>query len=40
LPKSQLAILPGTTHIGVGTRHEWLLSMIVPFLDAPLPDPA
>lgn len=37
LPASQLAILPGTTHITVVQRPEWLLSMIVPFLDAPLP---
>ncbi len=37
LPASQLAILPGTTHITLVQRPEWLLSMIVPFLDAPLP---
>ncbi len=40
LPDSQLAILPGTTHLmppgtGVLDRAEWLLSMIVPFLDPP-----
>jgi pimeloyl-ACP methyl ester carboxylesterase len=39
LPDSQLAVLPGTTHYippgsGMLDRHEWLLSMIRPFLDA------
>jgi pimeloyl-ACP methyl ester carboxylesterase len=38
LPASQLAILPGTTHISLVQRPEWLLAMIVPFLDAPLPE--
>jgi pimeloyl-ACP methyl ester carboxylesterase len=38
LPKSQLAILPGTTHIGVIGRTDLLLGMIVPFLDAPMPE--
>ena len=38
LPKSQLAILPGTTHIGVIGQTELLLGMIVPFLDAPRPE--
>ena len=37
LPKSQLAILPGTTHIGVILQIDLLLGMIVPFLDAPMP---
>ena len=32
LPRSQLAILPGTTHVTIITRTEWLLSMITPFL--------
>ena len=36
LPKSQLAILPGTTHIGVMFQTDLLLGMIVPFLDAPM----
>ena len=40
LPTSQLAVLPGTTHFmppgsGVMDRADWLLAMIVPFLDAP-----
>jgi pimeloyl-ACP methyl ester carboxylesterase len=43
LPKSQLAVLPGTTHFvppgsGLMDRTDWLLSMIVPFLDAPMPE--
>jgi len=37
LPRSQLAILPGTTHITVAYRGEWLASMINEFLDAPAP---
>lgn len=35
LPKSQLAILPGTTHITTVYRTDLLLAMIPPFLDAP-----
>jgi pimeloyl-ACP methyl ester carboxylesterase len=38
LPKSQLAILPGTTNIGVILQTDLLLGMIVPFLDAPMPE--
>jgi pimeloyl-ACP methyl ester carboxylesterase len=43
LPKSQLAVLPGTTHFippgsGVLDRADWLLSMIGGFLDAPMPE--
>jgi pimeloyl-ACP methyl ester carboxylesterase len=45
LPKSQLAVLPGTAHFippgsGVLDRADWLLSMIPPFLDAPMPEDA
>jgi pimeloyl-ACP methyl ester carboxylesterase len=36
LPASRLAILPGTTHITLVQRPEWLLPMITEFLDAPL----
>ena len=36
LPNSQLAIFPGTSHTGVIMRTGWLLSMIPPFLDAPV----
>jgi hypothetical protein len=35
LPKSRLAILPGTTHITLMDRADWLASMIDDFLDAP-----
>ena len=35
LPNAQLAALPGTTHIGVMERAEWLQSMITSFLDTP-----
>lgn len=31
LPRSQLAILPGTTHVTIITRTDWLLSMVTPF---------
>jgi pimeloyl-ACP methyl ester carboxylesterase len=37
-PASQLAILPGTTHIELIQRTEWLHSMVQAFLDAPMPD--
>ena len=40
LPKAQLAVLPGTTHVGVVERTEWLHSMITAFLDAPMPEVA
>jgi len=38
LPCSQLAVLPGTTHVTLTDRAEWLASMITGFLDAPLPE--
>ena len=43
LPKSQLAVLPGTTHFvppgsGVLDRADWLVAMIGEFLEAPMPD--
>lgn len=37
LPNSQLAVLPGTTHVTVVNRADLLLSIISPFLDAPMP---
>jgi pimeloyl-ACP methyl ester carboxylesterase len=37
LPRSQLAVLPGTTHLTLVHRAEWLLSMVTAFLDAPVP---
>jgi pimeloyl-ACP methyl ester carboxylesterase len=36
LPKSRLAILPGTTHIGMMQQTEWLIPMITDFLDSDL----
>src|SRR5688572_30654486 len=38
LPDSQLAILPGTTHVSLIYRADWLVSMITEFLDAPMPE--
>ena len=38
LPRSQLAVLPGTTHATLVERGEWLGSMITEFLDVPMPD--
>ena len=37
LPRSGLAILPGTTHVTLVERADWLLSMIEEFLDSPVP---
>jgi pimeloyl-ACP methyl ester carboxylesterase len=37
LPRSQLAILPGTTHVTVVACADLLLAIVPPFLDAPLP---
>jgi pimeloyl-ACP methyl ester carboxylesterase len=39
LPDSQLAILPGTSHVSLVNRSELLLPMITSFLDAPMPTP-
>jgi pimeloyl-ACP methyl ester carboxylesterase len=36
LPRSWLAVLPGTTHITLVYRADWLVSMITEFLDAPV----
>jgi pimeloyl-ACP methyl ester carboxylesterase len=36
LPKSRLAIIPGTTHIGMMERTDWLIPMITDFLDSDL----
>jgi pimeloyl-ACP methyl ester carboxylesterase len=33
LPNAQLAVLPGTTHIGVTQRSDEVLALITPFLD-------
>lgn len=39
LPKSRLAILPGTTHIGMIQRTDWLIPMVTDFLDSDLNAP-
>ena len=36
LPNSQLAVLPGTSHVSIVDRADWLVSMIDAFLDAPV----
>jgi pimeloyl-ACP methyl ester carboxylesterase len=33
LPNAQLAVLPGTTHVGVTQRSAEVLALITPFLD-------
>ena len=38
LPDSQLAILPGTSHVTLVDRADLLLAIIPPFLDAPMPE--
>ena len=40
MPASRLAILPGTTHITLVQRTEWLVSMVLEFLDAPVSEAA
>jgi pimeloyl-ACP methyl ester carboxylesterase len=35
LPSARLAVLPGTTHVGLIGRADWLASMVGEFLDAP-----
>lgn len=39
MPKSRLAIIPGTTHIGMMLRTDWLIPMVTDFLDADLNAP-
>jgi pimeloyl-ACP methyl ester carboxylesterase len=38
LPNSQLAVLPGTSHVTVVYQADLLLAIIPPFLDAPMPE--
>lgn len=38
LPASQLAILPGTSHVSLADRVELVVPMINAFLDAPMPE--
>jgi pimeloyl-ACP methyl ester carboxylesterase len=35
LPRAQLAVLPGTTHVTLLQRTDWLVSMVTAFLDPP-----
>jgi pimeloyl-ACP methyl ester carboxylesterase len=37
LPRSQLAFLPGTTHVTLITKTDWLVSMAQEFFKAPMP---
>lgn len=39
LPNSQLAVIPGASHVSVVTRSELLVPMINSFLDTPMPGP-
>ena len=39
LPRSQLAVLPATSHMGLIARHRWVLEFTAAFLDAPPPAP-
>ncbi|MBC8103376.1 MAG: alpha/beta hydrolase [Cytophagales bacterium] len=36
MPQSRLAIIPGTTHVGMMQRTDWLIPMITDFLDSDL----
>jgi pimeloyl-ACP methyl ester carboxylesterase len=38
LPRSQLGFLPGTTHVTLITKTDWLVSMAQEFFKAPMPD--
>ena len=38
LPHSQLAVIPGSTHVGVMGKTDLLVPMITEFLDAPMPE--
>jgi len=40
MPPAQLAVFPGTSHMMLIARTEWLGSMIPAFLDAPMPEEA
>ncbi len=36
LPRARLAVVPGTTHVGMIDRADWLRPMITEFLDGPV----
>ena len=37
LPNAQLAVFPGTDHMTIVNRSDWLVSMVETFLDSPMP---
>jgi len=37
LPNAQLAVLPGTDHMTIVNRSDWLVPMVEVFLDSPMP---
>jgi pimeloyl-ACP methyl ester carboxylesterase len=37
LPNAQLAVLPGTDHMTIVNRSDWLVPMVETFLDSPMP---
>jgi pimeloyl-ACP methyl ester carboxylesterase len=39
LPHAQLAVLPGTDHMAIMTRTDWVVTMVEAFLNAPMPEP-
>jgi pimeloyl-ACP methyl ester carboxylesterase len=39
LPRARLAVLPGTTHVTLIDRADWLTPMVTEFLDAPMLNP-
>jgi hypothetical protein len=40
MPKSQLAVVPGTSHVTLMFRPDLLLPILTSFLDAPMPGAA
>lgn len=38
LPRSRLAVIPGTTHVTLIDRAGWLVPMVEEFIDVPMPD--
>jgi hypothetical protein len=38
LPSAQLAVLPGTDHMTIVNRSDWLFPMVEAFLEAPMPE--
>ncbi len=38
MPVSQLAIVPGTSHLGILEHADWISAMIAAFLNAPMPE--